>query len=167
MYLYVFMYSYREHFTGFFFQLTQTIYAFYFYFFNPHSRICFIDFRERERRRVRVMSERKRRNIDASCRHRHPDQVLNPQSRYVPWLGIEPTTLRFTGQCTNQLSYTGQGRKNFICHTFCFTHPSHLRHLLCFSPNSEQYDQWPTSRSTHTGESQQTRRPKSLKITWM
>ena len=63
-----------------------------FFFFNPHLRICvFLGWREGGRER----------NIN----HAHPDQGLNPQPRYIPWLEIEPATFQYTGQCYNQLSH--------------------------------------------------------------
>ena len=53
--------------------------------------------------------ERKReRNIDWLPLHM-PQSGRNLQPRHVPRLGIRPTTCRFMGQCSNKLSYTGQG----------------------------------------------------------
>ena len=68
-------------------------------FFNPHPRICFYWFwKERKGER-----ERKKHWLVAS--HMCPDWWLNPQPRYVPWLGIEPSIFWYMGLCANKLSY--------------------------------------------------------------
>ena len=43
-----------------------------------------------------------------------PDWGLNLQSRHVPQPGIEPMTLWFAGQHSNQLSHTNQGEYFFL-----------------------------------------------------
>ena len=78
-----------------------------------------VDFREREGKERR---ERER-NIDLRVKHRLvatcmcPNQEPNLQPRHVPWLGIEPATLRFMGQHSNPLSNTSQGPVMFLI--FC------------------------------------------------
>ena len=58
----------------------------------------FIDFRERKRER-------------SVASHMHPDWGLNMQTRCVPWLGIEPATFWYMGQCSNQLSHMARAGK--------------------------------------------------------
>ena len=45
-------------------------------------------------------------SIGDSCIHL---RQLNPQPRHVPWLGIKPVTLQFTGLCSNEARHTNQG----------------------------------------------------------
>ena len=48
---------------------------------------------------------------------------LNPQLRHVPWLRIKPAVFWFTGQHSNQLSHTGQGKLQiFIEPLLCASH---------------------------------------------
>ena len=58
-----------------------------FLFFYPHLRTFFSLLLERERER-NIMSEKHWLVVSCMCLH----WELNPQSRYVPWPGIEPTT---------------------------------------------------------------------------
>ena len=57
---------------------------------------------ERERE-----GERERENINVREKHLlvASDRVPNPQSRYVPRLGIKPTTFRCMGQQSSPLSH--------------------------------------------------------------
>ena len=67
---------------------------------------------QRERKEGGWREKETDRDRDADLRERHqsvashtcPDRGLNPQPRYMPWPGIEPTTFQFMGWCTNQLS---------------------------------------------------------------
>ena len=67
---------------------------------------------ERERERERDGDVREKHQLVAS--HSLPKQGLNPQPRYVPWLGIEPAAFWCTQWCSNQLSHTGQGQYYFF-----------------------------------------------------
>ena len=40
--------------------------------------------------------------------HMYPKSGLNLQPRHVPWLGIEPVTFQFLGQCPTKLHWSGQ-----------------------------------------------------------
>ena len=67
-----------------------------------------IDFRERGREGEREKNIGMREKHWLAVSHMHPNQRPNPQPRDVPWPGIEPVTFQFTGQCSSQLSHTGQ-----------------------------------------------------------
>ena len=67
------------------------------FLYNPHLRICSLSFRERER-------EREREKHRSVASHICPNWELNLQPRYVPWLGIEPTTFWCMGWHSNQPS---------------------------------------------------------------
>ena len=78
-----------------------------FVFFNPHPRTCFLILERGEGERGWETSMWGT-NIDWLPSHAFwPGTKLKP--RHVPWLGIEPVTFQFTGQCSNQLSHTSQG----------------------------------------------------------
>lgn len=63
-----------------------------FFFFNSHLRM-FIDFKERKGKSMCVRGEGgETHKLVAS--HSCPNRVLNLQSRYVPCLGIGPTTFQ-------------------------------------------------------------------------
>ena len=53
-----------------------------------------------------------------------------PQPRHVPWLGIEPATLWFTGWCSIHLSHTSQGKK-CVSLSGRITESGAVRHLNC------------------------------------
>ena len=69
-----------------------------------------IDFRERGRE-----GEREKHWLAASCTwpDREPN-LLELQPRYVPWLGIEPMTSRFTGQRSNRATPARTTSLNFF-----------------------------------------------------
>ena len=58
------------------------------------------------------------RNMDVKQKHwsvayfMHPDQRLNPQPRYVPWPGIEPTTFWYMQQPSYQLKHLARAMTN-------------------------------------------------------
>ena len=84
-----------------------------------------IDFREREKE-----GERQREKHQSATSRTDPDQGLNPQPRHTAWLGIEPLTLQFMGQCSNQLSHTSQGQAGyFLLTSFKFTDSFLCHHL--------------------------------------
>ena len=62
---------------------------------------------ERESRREREISVREKHLLVTS--HMLPDQRLNLQPRYLPWLRIEPATFRCTGRWSKQANHTSQG----------------------------------------------------------
>ena len=104
-------------------------------FFNPHLRMCFIDFRERGRERE-IHTDIDLREKDRSVSsYMHLDLGLNPQPRYVPWLGIEPTTFWCMGWCSNQLSHLV--RHVFKVHPGC----SMYQHFITFYEYILLYDQ--------------------------
>ena len=74
----------------------------FFSFFNSHPKICYW-FKERGRER----------EISVDGPPHTPQQGLNPQSRYVPWLGIKPATFWCVGLCSNQPSHRPRWRSGF------------------------------------------------------
>ena len=68
----------------------------YFFFFYPYQRTCLE--KEKGRERETLMWEKHQLVVSHTC----PNQGMNPQPRYVPWLGFEPVTLWFMGRCSNQ-----------------------------------------------------------------
>ena len=65
----------------------------------------FNDFREREEGRERQKNINVRKKHQSFTSSMHRDWGSNLPPRYVPWLGIKPTTYRCTGQRSNQLSH--------------------------------------------------------------
>ena len=68
----------------------------------------------RERQTDRYQCERER---SIGCPPYVPNWGLNPQSRYVSWLGIELAMFWCTGQCSNQLSNLAKAWY-FLVHLF-------------------------------------------------
>ena len=69
---------------------------------NPYLRILLLILErgmERERDREFLCEKRW---LFAS--HAYPEWGLNPQTRYMPWLGVKPATFWCTGRCSNHLS---------------------------------------------------------------
>ena len=87
------------------------------------------DFRERERDGGRKGNIYVREKQQLVASHTHPSRP-NPQLRRVPSPGIETTIFKFTGQCSNQLSPTGQARAVVVQ---IFGRP------LCLSNNGNLY----------------------------
>ena len=67
--------------------------------------------REREEEKRKREREREKHLLVISLRCL--DQRLNPQPRYVPWLGIEPATFWCTGWHPNQLSHQARAISYF------------------------------------------------------
>ena len=78
---------------------------------NPHSRICFTDFRKREKKRER------------KARHWCERETLIGCLLYVPWPGIELATFWCMGRWSNQLSHWSRAQhyifKRNICVRIC------------------------------------------------
>ena len=73
-------------------------------------------FLEKEEGRVRHTKREKHWLVVS---HRHANQRLIPQPRYVPWPGIKPITFWCTGWCSNQLSHLARAHQsNFLKQTF-------------------------------------------------
>ena len=67
--------------------------------------------REEGRERKKNSNVREKQWLVAS--DSHPYWGSNLQPRYIPWLGIEPSTFWYVGQCSNKLNYTSWGNCEF------------------------------------------------------
>ena len=76
--------------------------------------ICLLILEREEGRERGIGGERNtstwERNIDCLL----PNQGLNLKPRCVPWLGIEPTTVRCMGRCFNQMSHLARAQPIFL-----------------------------------------------------
>ena len=72
---------------------------------NLHQRICFYWFKGE-----RDINVREKHGSAASCLC----QWSNWQPRHMPWLGIEPTTFWYMGQCHSQLTHLAKKRSFFF-----------------------------------------------------
>ena len=87
---------------------------FFFFFFNPHPRMFFITFREREEGWERNTHVREKHQLVAS--RMSPDRASELQPRYLPWLGIEPTTFRLWDDAPT--NWTTPARSAFLLSFF-------------------------------------------------
>lgn len=95
--------SYNCHLVFYFFAFTllESFPRFAFLFlFNPHPRTYWL--------LERGGGERGRKTNQCIASHIAPQPRLNPQSRYMPWPGIETMTFQCSGQCSNKPSHTIQ-----------------------------------------------------------
>ena len=92
-------------------------------FKNSSPKDMFIDWERKERREGEKGSGESKKNIDvreeyhwlvASCML--SSQGLNPQLRYVLWLGIELATIWCTRRCSNQLNHSDRAHVGFDSH---------------------------------------------------
>ena len=65
-----------------------------------------------------------------------PNQGLNPQPLHVPWMGIEPATFRFVGQCPTNWSTPARARYVFMLNVkvlhFMYVYVKlNIRSMLC------------------------------------